>query len=79
MELDQKSGRWLALATLLMVLVIVYFLFFHWFFVDHASLNEEINSLNESRQKYINEAAKTPLLQEKIQQVKQAVGDNDEF
>ncbi len=79
MTLDQNAGRWLALATLLLVLVIVYFLFFHWFFVEHATLNEEIDSLNESRQKYINEAAKTPLLQEKIQQVKQAVGDNDEF
>lgn len=79
MTLDQNAGRWLALATLLMVFVIVYFLFFHWFFVEHATLNEEIDSLNDSRQKYINEAAKTPLLQEKIQQVKQAVGNNDEF
>jgi len=79
MTLDQKSGRWLALTTLLLLLIIIYFLFFHWFFVAHATLNEEVQSLNDSRQKFINEAAKTPLLREKILQVKQTVGDNDEF
>lgn len=79
MTLDQNSGRWMALTILLLVLVIIYFLFFHWFFVEHATLNEEVTSLNESRQRFINESAKTPLLRDKIQQVKQAVGDNDEF
>lgn len=79
MAFDEKTGRWLALTTLLLVLVIVYFLFFHGYFVAHATLNEEVSSLNDSRQKFINEAAKTPLLRDKIQQVKQAVGDNDEF
>ena len=66
MTFDQNAGRWLALTTLLLVLVIIYFLFFHWFFVEHATLNEEIDSLNDSRQKFINESAKTPLLREKI-------------
>lgn len=79
MTLDQNVGRWLAITTLLLIAVIVYFLFFHWFFVEHATLSEEIENLNETRQKYINESAKTPLLREKIQQVKQTVGDNDEF
>lgn len=79
MTFDKNAGRWLAVTTLLLVFVIIYFLFFHWYFVEHTTLNEEIGSLNESRQKLINEAAKTPLLREKIQQVKQTVGDNDEF
>jgi len=65
--------------VLLLLLVIVYFLFFHWFFVAHASLNEEIGSLNESRQKFINEAAKTPKLTEMLQEVKSTVGSNNEF
>jgi len=52
MTLDQNAGRWLAVTTLLLVFVIIYFLFFHWFFVEHATLSEEIDSLNDSRQKF---------------------------
>lgn len=79
MNLDSGIGRWLAVAVLLLVFVIVYFLFFHWFFVAHAGLNEDIDSLNESRQQFINEAAKTPELRKKLQEVKAQVGSNNEF
>jgi len=79
MSLDARVSRWSAVLVLLLVVVIVYFLFFHWFFVAHAGLNEEISSLNESRQKYINEAAKTPQLSEMLQEVKSKVGANNEF
>ena len=40
------------------------------FFVDHAGLNEDIDALNDSRQQLINEAAKTPELRKKLQEVK---------
>ena len=59
MNLDPRVSKWSAVMVLLLLLVIVYFLFFHWFFVAHAELNEEVQTLNESRQKFINEAAKT--------------------
>lgn len=65
--------------VLLLLFVIVYFLFVHWFFVAHAGLNEEIESLNESRQQFINEAAKTPDLRKMLQDVKAEVGSNNEF
>ena len=54
-------------------------MFFHWFFVAHANLNEEILTLNDSRQKFINEAAKTPDLRKMLQEVKAEVGSNNEF
>jgi len=79
MDLDSRVSKWSAVMVLTLLLVIVYFLFFHWFFVAHAGLNEEIDSLNESRQKFINEAAKTPKLTEMLQQVKSKVGSNNEF
>ncbi len=65
--------------VMLLILVIIYFLFFHWFFVAHAGLNEEVSALNESRQKFINEAAKTPDLRALLQDVKAEVGSNNEF
>ena len=58
MDLDSRVSKWSAIMVLLFVLVIVYFLFFHWFFVAHAGLNDNVTSLNESRQKFVNEAAK---------------------
>lgn len=79
MELDSRVSKWAAVSVLLLVFVIVYFLFFHWFFVKHAGLNEQIDSLNDSRQKFINEAAKTPQLREVLQDVKSKVGSNNEF
>ncbi len=79
MNLDPRLSKWSAVMVLLLVLVIVYFMFFHWFFVAHAGLNEDITSLNDSRQQFINEAAKTPELRKKLQEVKAAVGSNNEF
>ncbi len=79
MDLDPRVSRWSAIMVLLFLMVIVYFLFFHWFFVAHAGLNEDVESLNESRQKFINEAAKTPKLREMLQEVKSKVGSNNEF
>lgn len=79
MNLDPRMSKWSAIFVLLMVFVIVYFLFFHWYFVKHAGLNDQIDSLNESRQKFINEAAKTPKLTAMLQDVKSKVGSNNEF
>ncbi|WP_223787068.1 type II secretion system protein GspM [Marinicella meishanensis] len=79
MNLDPRVSRWAALLVLLLMLTTIYFLFFHWFFVAHAEKNEEIVMLNDSRQQYINEAAKTPELRKLLQDVKAAVGSNNEF
>ena len=79
MNLDPRISKWSAIVVLLLVFVIVYFLFFHWFFVAHAGLNEDIDALNESRQKFINEAAKTPQLTSLLQEVRNKVGSNNEF
>ncbi|MCB1581951.1 MAG: hypothetical protein KDI92_02730 [Xanthomonadales bacterium] len=79
MELDSRVSKWSAVLVLILVLVIVYFLFFHWFFVDHAGLNEQVDTLNDTRQRLINEAAKTPQLSEMLQEVKSKVGSNNEF
>ena len=79
MKLDDNMNRWAALLVLFFVMVIAYFLFFHSFFVEHSGLNESINELNQSRQKYTNQAAKSPVLKDKLREVKQLVGSNDEF
>ena len=79
MNLDPRVSRWSAIMVLLFVMVIIYFLFFHWFFVEHGNLNESISTLNESRQKFINEAAKTPDLRTMLNEVKAEVGSNNEF
>lgn len=65
--------------VLLLMLVTVYFLFFHQFFVQQGGLNESVDELDQSRQKYINQAAKAPALKDKLKEVKEMVGSNDEF
>jgi len=79
MNLDPRVSKWSAVMVLLLLMVIVYFLFVHWFFVAHAGLNEEVDALNESRQQFINEAAKTPDLRKMLQKVRAEVGSNNEF
>lgn len=76
---NSQMSRWAALLVLFLMLLIIYFLFFHRFFVEHGQLNESIEELNQSRQKYSNQAAKIPELRKKLTEVRQAVGENDEF
>ncbi|WP_395374387.1 type II secretion system protein GspM [Marinicella sp. W31] len=76
---DSKVGRWLALSILILMFLIIYFLFFHWFFVEHGGLDEQMSDLEESRQKYTNMAARIPQLRKSIQDVNAAVGENDKF
>lgn len=57
----------------------MYFLFFHWYFVEHSNLNEQIETQQQSRKKYTHLSNKIPLLKDKIKQVNAEVGENDKF
>jgi general secretion pathway protein M len=78
-NLNPEMGRWYALIVLIVVFVLVYFLFFQSFFSEHALLNEEIADLEESRKEYMELRVLIPELQNRINQVKETVGDNTNF
>jgi len=45
---EQGDQRWLALGLLLIALILVYMLGFHWFFQRHMQLSEEITTARNS-------------------------------
>lgn len=71
--------KWYALAILLFIFLAIYFLLFQNFFTEHALLNEEIEDLEMSRQDYTELSHQIPELQNRIQKVKETVGDNTSF
>ena len=75
----EEMGRWYALLVLLVFILLIYFMFFQGFVNDHAILNEEIAELEENRQEYTELAALIPELQNRINTVKETVGDNTSF
>ena len=76
---NSELGRWYALSILLLIMLLVYFIFFHGFVAEHSMMNEEIAELEESRQEYTELQAQIPELQKRINEVKENVGDNTNF
>jgi len=76
---NSELGRWYALSILLLIMLLVYFIFFHGFVAEHSMMNEEIAELEESRQEYTELQAQIPELQKRINEVKEKVGDNTNF
>lgn len=76
---NSEADRWYALAILLMIVTLVYFLFFQSFVDDHVLLNEEMRDMEQSRLEYTELAEMIPELEKRITKVKETVGDNSNF
>lgn len=75
----QEMEKWYALLIFLFLMVMVYFLFFQGFVSEHSILNEELSELEQNRIEYSELQALIPELQNRINTVKETVGDNTNF
>lgn len=78
-NMNSDMNKWYALAILLFVLLIVYYLFFQGFTNDHVLMNEELLDLQTERQEYTELSSQIPELQNRISQVQETLGDNTSF
>lgn len=76
---NPQIHRWYALGILILFLVLIYFMAFQGFVNEHSMLNDEITDLEQSRQEYTELASMIPELQNRINTVKETVGDNTSF
>jgi general secretion pathway protein M len=76
---QSELGRWYALAVLLLIFLVIYFLLFHGFVSEHGIMNEEITDLESNRKEYTELKSQIPELQKRINEIKESVGDNTNF
>lgn len=75
---SQDSRRPIAIMLLVIALILLYFVGFHWFFVKHGALTEETAMLTEQIERYQGVAAQREVLQERLRALEN-VREDDQF
>lgn len=76
---DQRNSKATALMLLVIALLLVYLLFFHWFVLRHLEYAEEISDLRTQLSRFQSVAAQRESLQVHLNQVRSSKGDADLF
>jgi len=76
---DQQNGRLTAILILIIVVIAVYMLGFHWFFKQHAAYAEELGGLREQLARFEAVAAQRDPLQEQLAAIRASRDDEDLF
>jgi len=76
---DQRNSKVTALMLLIIALLLVYLLFFHWFVLRHREYAEEIGDLREQLSRFQSVAAQRESLQVRLNQVRSSKGDANLF
>ena len=76
---DQKNSRLTAILLLLIALILVYLLCFHWFFMEHAAYSEEIDDLKEQLARFEAVAAQREPLQQQLAAMRENRSDSNLF
>ena len=66
---DQRNSKMTALLLLVIALILVYFLFFHWFLQRHAEYAEEIGDLRTQLNRFQTVASQRETLQTQLSQI----------
>lgn len=66
---DLENNRPLAIGLVVIVLVVVYFLCFHWFVMRHVELAGEIDNLEDRAARFKAAVARRPQLEEQLDQL----------
>jgi len=66
---DLENNRPLAIALLVIVLIVVYFIGFHWFVVRHLEAAEEVDALEEHAARFKAAVARRPDLEERLDEL----------
>jgi general secretion pathway protein M len=76
---DQRSSKATAILLLVIALILVYLLLFHWFVLRHREYAEEIGDLREQLGRFQSVAAQRESLQTRLNQIRSTKGDADLF
>jgi len=76
---DQKNSRMTAILLLVIALILVYLLCFHWFFMEHSAFSEEVDDLKEQLARFEAVAAQREPLQQQLATVRSNRQDSSLF
>ena len=76
---DQRNSKATAILLLVIALLLVYLLLFHWFVLRHREYAGEIGDLREQLVRFQSVAAQRESLQARLNQVRSSKGDADLF
>lgn len=76
---DQQNGRLTAILVLVIVLIAVYMIGFHWFFQRHAAYAEEVDGLREQLARFEAQAAQREPLQQQLTKIRESRNDEGLF
>jgi len=75
----QDNNRLTAILLLVITLILVYLLCFHWFILKHVELGAEISQLSEQLGRFERVAARRELYEEQLQQLQERKSDANLF
>lgn len=67
---DRENNRPLAIGLLVVALLVVYLLGFHWFIVRHADIGEEVANLEQQAARFKAAAARRPQLERRLDELR---------
>ncbi len=67
---DRENNRPLALGLLVIALILVYLVGFHWFIVRHADYGDQISQLESQAARFKAAVARRPLLEERLEELR---------
>jgi len=72
---DQRNSKATALMLLVIAVLLVYLLFFHWFVLRHKEYAGEISDLREQLSRFQTVAGQREVLQERLSQIRNSESD----
>ena len=76
---DKEKQRPLAYMLLVVAVVLVYWIGFHWFFQRHGEISEQVDQLRANEARFQGLIAQQPLIEQELQRVRQFEADSDYF
>jgi general secretion pathway protein M len=77
---EPRNGRFLAIVLLLIVVLLVYLIGVHWWFVaPHAAIAEQVGDLREQQQRFSQIASQRPLIEKRLTEVRAFEQNNQAF
>ncbi len=76
---DQRNSKATALMLLVIALLLVYLLLFHWFVLRHLEYADEISDLRQQLSRFQSVASQREALQERLSQIRNSQNDEGLF
>jgi len=76
---DERNARTTAILLLVITLLLVYLLLFHWFVIRQLDYADEIGDLRTQLERFQAVAARRPVLQSKLAQIRNSQQDKSQF